>query len=779
MLLLDRFLTARTSALDLATGQPVRIRMLSAPSGTALFTRRGSSCLIDAAPRSSRTFVEAWERWGDACVANPLPIEDVLAALADARDGNPRAVDVTAGDIDQWRRVARDIARAAREAGFVPIGADVMGELLRAARWQWPRWLADRALVVLTCDGHLSAMATLALLRLASRDARPHLVIRGATGVLQRPLRLVRQTWAFHEGCDEAPDEHSSPEALAERAWQAAEAGSHTDQAGAAARWAVMLAPTLDTEARARAALATTLVGQGRTLEARAALAPGAHALEHLSTSARSTIEMAQERLRTAEEPRRGDRGLIDDFLRVLEVCQCIEDEATSLGRLLVLLRDRLGASALAFVLDDGGRSRALCRIGPTDGNMWAAERTLASGQATVPEGNGVGCDGAWPVRYAGAVIGALWCRWSTGLAVMTGDADALMGVAGVAAAPMVHAACERSRAAAEAPEIPDLVGESEVMRAVRAALLRAARSPFPVLIEGESGSGKELVARAIHRASARRDRRFSALNCAALSEELAEAELFGHARGAFTGAVADRAGLFEEANGGTLFLDEVSELSSRIQAKLLRVLQEHEVRRLGEAHVRRIDVRIIAATNKPLAGQVEAGHFRRDLRYRLDVVRLTVPPLRERLEDIPALVRHVWAALCEKTGSRAVLSAAAMSALGRYDWPGNVRELQNVLASVIVTNPPRGILPVSQLPAHVARMVALNDGRSLADARREFESRFVRAALARAGGRHGMAARELGVSRQGLAKVLARLGLTHKTGRPDPKVQGAGVLRT
>jgi len=768
MLLIDRFLTAGGSTLDLATGQPVRIRMRSAPSATALFTRRGSSCLIDAAFRSSRTCIEAWERWGDAPIADPMPIDGVLAALADARDGHPRAVDVTAGDGDQWRRAARDIARAAREAGFVPIGADVMGELLRAAHWQWPRWLADRALVVLTCDGHLSAPATLALLRLASRDARPHLVIRGATGVLQRPTRLVRLSSAVHDGDAGAPDVACSPEALAERAWRAAEAGGNGHESGAAARWAVMLAPSADSEARARAALAHTLIGQGRTLEARATLAPGIAAAPHLAPAAGAVVRKVQERLRAAEEPRRGDRGLTDDFLRVLEVCQGIDDEATALGRLLVLLRERLGSSAMAFVVEEAGRRRLVCHLGPVDADVRTAERTMASGLATLPAEAGPGCEGAWPVRYGGAIIGALWCRWSTGVAVLPGDADALMGVAAVAAAPMVHAACERGRAAAESPEIPDLVGESEVMRQVRAALVRAARSPFPVLIEGESGSGKELVARAIHRASPRRERRFSALNCAALSEELAEAELFGHAKGAFTGAVTERAGLFEEANAGTLFLDEVSELSSRIQAKLLRVLQEHEVRRIGEAHVRRIDARIVAATNKPLAGEVEAGRFRRDLRYRLDVVRLTIPPLRERLEDIPSLVRHVWAGLCDKTGSRAVLSAAAMAALGRYDWPGNVRELQNVLASVIVTSPPRGLLSVSQLPAHVARTVALADGRTLADARREFEFRFVRAALARAGGRHGVAARELGVSRQGLTKVLARLGLAREMGGHD-----------
>jgi DNA-binding NtrC family response regulator len=175
---------------------------------------------------------------------------------------------------------------------------------------------------------------------------------------------------------------------------------------------------------------------------------------------------------------------------------------------------------------------------------------------------------------------------------------------------------------------------------------------------------------------------------------------------------------------------------------------------------MRRIDARIVAATNRPLSAETDAGRFRRDLRYRLDVIRLSIPPLRERLEDVPALVRHVWSRLCEKTGSRAVLSSAAMTALGGYDWPGNVRELQNVLASIIVASPPRGIVPVSHIPGHVARTAALVEARSLADARREFEARYVRAALARAHGRQGAAARDLGVSRQGLAKVMARLGL-------------------
>jgi transcriptional regulator with PAS, ATPase and Fis domain len=297
-------------------------------------------------------------------------------------------------------------------------------------------------------------------------------------------------------------------------------------------------------------------------------------------------------------------------------------------------------------------------------------------------------------------------------------------------------------------------------MDTVREAVMKAAASPFPVLIEGESGSGKELVARAVHEASIRRGRRFCALNCAALSDDLVEAELFGHSRGAFTGAVAERLGLFEESQGGTLFLDEVAELSSRVQAKLLRTLQEGEVRRLGESGTRKVDARIVAATNRPLSGEVTAGRFRNDLRYRLDVLRITIPPLRERLDDLPLLVRHVWAMLAKRTGSRAVLSPSAMSLLGSYDWPGNVRELQNVLASVMVAGPQRGVIGPRNLPSHITRSTAMSARITLAEARREFEERYVRAALARAGGRAMTAARELGVSRQGLRKLTTRLGL-------------------
>ncbi len=302
-----------------------------------------------------------------------------------------------------------------------------------------------------------------------------------------------------------------------------------------------------------------------------------------------------------------------------------------------------------------------------------------------------------------------------------------------------------------------EILGASEAASTLRASILRAARAPFPVLVEGESGSGKELVARGVHRLGPRRDRRLCTVNCAALSDDLLEAELFGHARGAFTGAVGERAGLFEEADGGTMFLDEVGELSPRAQAKLLRVLQDGEVRRIGENMPRRVDARIVAATNRRLDEEVAANRFRADLRFRLDVVRIAVPPLRERASDIPALATHFWIEAAARLGTSATLTAETLSTLARYDWPGNVRELQNVVASLAVHAPRRGRIAPVMLPVHVARAGATG-ATTFEAARHEFERRFVRAALAHAGGQRARAARTLGLSRQGLAKMMRRL---------------------
>ena len=445
----------------------------------------------------------------------------------------------------------------------------------------------------------------------------------------------------------------------------------------------------------------------------------------------------------------------VDDTLALLHLCQRSEDEAGALDQVCAALRRALRAAAVGFVASRGQGGLSLA----TDGkglDQALAERVLAAGQPVQHDPPSGGPEIGVPVTYAGRLLAVVLARWTAGSAVDFRRVSGRLVVAAAAVGPLVAAVMARLAS----PQRPDdLVGESTAMSDLRRAIERAAAAPYAVLVEGESGSGKELIARAVHRQSARRDHAFCAVNCAALPDDLLEAELFGHARGAFTGAVSDRPGVFEEANGGTLFLDEVGELSARAQAKLLRAIQDGELRRLGENAARRVDVRIVAATNRDLRHEVVSGRFRLDLLYRLDVIRVTVPPLRERADDIPALVEHYWREVTERLHSRAVLSAHTLAALGQYSWPGNVRELQNVLAALAVRCPRRGVIAPSALPPNVASQgdsVAL----TLRDARRTFEARFIRAALVRTGGHHGRAAEELGLSRQGLTKLLGRLGI-------------------
>lgn len=373
----------------------------------------------------------------------------------------------------------------------------------------------------------------------------------------------------------------------------------------------------------------------------------------------------------------------------------------------------------------------------------------------------------ALPLQDGDNWPGALVIRWTHAPASL----DRLMVLARVAAAVCEPELQERVRWTddAEAGSGPDaLLGRSPEMDALRAAIARAAAAPYPVLIEGETGAGKELVARALHRGGPRHARAFCAVNCAALTDDLFEAELFGHSRGAFTGAVNERTGLVEAADGGTLFLDEVGELSARAQAKLLRVIQDGEIRRLGENAVRRVDVQLIAATNRRLAAEVAAGRFREDLLFRLAVVCLQVPALRDRTGDVELLARHFWSRELKRAGKRATLGDATIDVLVRYPWPGNVRELQNVVARLVVAAPRRGQAGPGLLPATVRERSA--DARpTLAEAREAFERGFVRAALSRNDGRPTAAARELGISRQGLAKLVKRLGIDGDFMRDGP----------
>jgi DNA-binding NtrC family response regulator len=763
MLRFDRYLVTRSHAIDLATGCAVAIVGARADDvSPTLFTSRAGRLLIDLECSGERRY-EVWEPSPPLAVPIDLRQQHVtfVEVLECARSGAPRAFDLLPARAGSIEYLTRALAREARVRGWVPIDLAQLAAQTTAARRGWPAWLADRSLVVFAAAERLSREAVIALLRLARRDTRPHVVVR-TLGQRVGPVQ-------WRDGSPAVPLVHEQREGVGAGTGRPASAGDLTMES--AARWAVLLDDLCGRDTAPRALdLAQVLMARAQTFEARALIeraaprqrTPGSRAavlIEQLDADA--AARAADAVLRAAGRQVRGI-DMIDEFVGVLQLCQDVEDERTALARVGAYLRERLQASSVAFIAREGRAPRVLMRTGSEAAPVDLALRTMDTGVAIHPITPQGPAESACPVRHATEVIGVLWCRWNAGMPVAADQAATLLGIAAAAAAPSMRLALTRLAPLTDASNpVPELIGDSEGIRGVRTTILRAAASPFPVLIEGESGSGKELAARAIHARGPRRERKFCAINCAALVDELVEAELFGHTRGAFTGAHAERAGMFEEASHGTLFLDEVAELGSRVQAKLLRTLQEGEVRRIGEAMLRKVDVRIVAATNRPLAEEVKRGRFRADLWYRLDVIRVVIPPLRERLEDLPALTAHLWHGLAARTGSRASLSRATMSALSMYDWPGNIRELQNVLASLMVAAPRTGVIAPSALPAHLTRASALARGATLAHARRQFDERFVRAALARAGGRTAIAARELGVSRQGLAKLMSRLGIS------------------
>jgi DNA-binding NtrC family response regulator len=308
-----------------------------------------------------------------------------------------------------------------------------------------------------------------------------------------------------------------------------------------------------------------------------------------------------------------------------------------------------------------------------------------------------------------------------------------------------------------------NMIGSSPAIKKAFQLMEKAIESPVSVLIQGETGTGKELVARSIHYNSIRKDKPFVAQNCAALPETLLESELFGHKKGAFTGAVADKKGLFEMAHKGTIFLDEVGDTPLSLQVRLLRVLQEGEIRRVGEVNPTKVDVRVIAATHQDLKAEIEAGRFRKDLYYRIQTFPIPLPPLRDRGGDIPLLAEHFLNKYCQLLGKECRLSPESLSLLDKYPFPGNIRELENEIARALTLAPDQGTITPDLFSDSIRGVTDIPPGlkqgtvQAVTD---QMERSLVQKALEEFNGNRTRAAEKLGLSRRGLLNKIRRYGL-------------------
>jgi transcriptional regulator with GAF, ATPase, and Fis domain len=383
------------------------------------------------------------------------------------------------------------------------------------------------------------------------------------------------------------------------------------------------------------------------------------------------------------------------------------------------------------------------------DGNEWAIG-TIEAARGHIP---------VW-IYYPGATTAAAAAWIKAGAAEVCTDLAELRTAMDLEErAPQQHASGTKK-----------LVGSSPSMRAVASSIALVADRRCTVLIEGETGTGKEVVAREIHACGSRSRAPWVAINCSAIPEALLEAELFGHTKGAFTGAMQARAGKFEAANHGTIFLDEIGDMPLAVQAKLLRVLQEREVERLGGNERMRLDVRVIAATNVNLAERVKAGLFRQDLFYRLNVFHISLPPLRERTEDIPALARHFVKKICDNEGLKPkTIDSATLRKLAGHSWPGNARELENVMETAVIHSGTRGSIypcdvrlsePGRKGPASVenSKITLPPDGIDYQRAMESLEHDLLMQALSRTGGNKAAAAELLGLKRTTLAARVRAL---------------------
>jgi transcriptional regulator with GAF, ATPase, and Fis domain len=407
-----------------------------------------------------------------------------------------------------------------------------------------------------------------------------------------------------------------------------------------------------------------------------------------------------------------------------------------------------------------------LCNDVPGDQKLRETESLLAPRVRSVL---------AVPLEVLGKLLGALYLDTSSQGVRFDAELLQLVTALGNVAALAIENALHLERLGDENRRLQQelniqhsMIGESQSMREVYKFVSRVATRESTVLIQGESGTGKELVARAVHSNSGRADRPFVAINCAAIVDTLLESELFGHEKGAFTGAVGQKKGKLEIAEGGTVFLDEVGELAAPLQAKLLRVLQEREFERVGGTRPIKLDIRLIAATNIDLNEASRTGKFRQDLYYRLNVVSLELPPLRERLEDIPLLAAYFTARYSEKVNRRvAGISPKARACLLRYPWPGNVRELENAIERAIVLGSTELILPEDLPDSILEETASLGEPvTALHDGIREAKKKLIEQAIEQADGNYTEAAGILGVHPNHLFRLIRTLKLTPKRQR-------------
>jgi Nif-specific regulatory protein len=427
--------------------------------------------------------------------------------------------------------------------------------------------------------------------------------------------------------------------------------------------------------------------------------------------------------------------------------------------------------SGRAVRVDDVARDRRF--YGGIDANTGTTTRSLLSapllarhgpiGVVQVVNRRGGGAFDDDDLRFLEAIAGAV------GIAI---ENARLYGEAKAAEEGLRAQVGALRRDLARREGFPDMIGSGPAMAEVFRLMESAAASPIAVLVEGETGTGKELVARGIHGASARAEAPFVAVNCAAVPETLLESELFGHRRGAFTGATQDQRGVFEAANGGTIFLDEIGEMPAAMQAKLLRVLQEGEVVAIGDRRPRRVDVRVVSATNRDLSAEIGRGTFRQDLYYRIAAFPIRLPALRERREDIPVLAARFVAAAAERHRKRvAGIEPAALDLLVTLPWPGNVRELQNAVERAVALAAEGETIGPRHFSANVAAATSAPASAppgnayptSLREARAAFEARHIAGVLRQHGGNVTHAAGALGLSRFMLQKKMKEYGLRER----------------